>query len=286
MIGLDFPVKPAWIQDVLRLWQPDQAISALVQAALAQTMAELGGEKTRRNSLTVILRYFVPTVGGGQTRRTTQSNVWAAYAAVDSPEALAPAYLARIIAGNDVARETVRFIIGRRSSSNTFTSSDLRRRMIAHFGQRNVVLNSTSAFLRTLLAFAVLDSGSRLGDYRVASPLPVSEAVFPLLVWAWWELHGGPQIDLDAFAAAPAFSFVETAHFTEWWQAYQGRLWSLEDRLDGRRAALKQVTPQALEKAISAVSARGRDGQKRQGQDYDSGETAREFTPYRFGYGR
>lgn len=253
MIGLDFPVKPAWIHDVLRLWQPDQPISDLVNAALGQTMAELGGEKTRRNSLTVILRYFAPTVGGGQTRRTTHENVWAAYAATFSPEALAPAYLTRIIAGNDVAREAVRFIISRRSLSDTFTSSDLRRHMIARFGQRKVVLNSASAFLQTLLAFGVLDSDGRLGDYRTRSALPVSEAIFPLLIWAWWEFQGVPQIDTDAFAADPALAFVRTEEFPTCWQAYSGRLWSLEERLETRRATLRHVERDPFERAIAAM---------------------------------
>jgi len=255
MIGLDFPVKPAWIHDVLRLWQPDQPISDLVQSALRQTMTELGGEKTRRNSLTVILRYFVPTVGGGQTRRATQSNVWAAYATAHDPEALAPAYLARIIAGNDVAREAVNAMARRRAADTSFNSQEVRRQIIAKFGERKVVVNSANAFLRTLLAFGVLESGDRLGEYRVASPLPVAQAAFPLLVWAWWVPQGNPQIDLDAFAADPAFSFVETDRFPEFWLAYGGQLWSLEERLEGRRATLRHADRQAFERAVAALLA-------------------------------
>jgi hypothetical protein len=78
MIGLDFPVKPEWIHDVHMLWQPEQPVGNLVQAALERTMQELGGEKTRRNSLSIILRYFVATEGGGQSRRTTAEDVWVA----------------------------------------------------------------------------------------------------------------------------------------------------------------------------------------------------------------
>ncbi len=253
MIGLDFPIKPAWIHDVLRLWQPDQPIGGLVNATLAQTMAELGGEKTRRNSLTMILRYFVPTVGGGQTRRTTRSNVWAAYASAHTAGALAPAYLARIIAGNDVAREAVSALARRHEAGPSFNSQEVRRQIIAKFGERKVVTNSANAFLRTLLAFGVLESGERLGDYRAVSPLPVALAIFPLLVWAWWEPQGNPQIDADAFAADPAFAFVETDRFAEYWQTYQGRLWSVEERLEGRRATLRHVERDASERAITAL---------------------------------
>ncbi len=252
MIGLDFPVKPAWIHDVLRLWQPDQRVSDLVNPALGQTMSELGGEKTRRNSLTVILRYFVPTVGGGQTRRTTHENVWAAYAATFSPEALAPAYLARIIAGNNVARAAVG-ALARRAVQASFDSQELRRRIIAQFGERKVVVNSANAFLRTLVHFGVLAAGEKLGQYRFLAPLSAPQQAFPLLVWAWWEAQGGPQVDIDAFAADPALAFVRTEEFPTCWQAYSGRLWSLEERLETRRATLRHVEREAFERAITAL---------------------------------
>ncbi len=252
MIGLDFPVKPAWIHDVLRLWQPDQPIGGLMHAALAQTMSELGGEKTRRNSLTVILRYFVPTVGGGQIRRTTHENVWAAYAATFSSEALAPAYLARIIAGNDVARAAVG-TLARRAVQASFDSQELRRRIIAQFGERKVVVNSANAFLRTLVHFGVLAAGEKLGQYRFLALLPVTQQAFPLLVWAWWEAQGGPQVDIDAFAADPALAFVRTEEFPTCWQAYSGGLWSLEERLETRRATLRHVEREAFERAITAL---------------------------------
>jgi hypothetical protein len=253
MIGLDFPVKPAWIHDVLRLWQPDQPIGGLVNAALAQTMSELGGEKTRRNSLTVILRYFVPTVGGGQTRRTTHENVWAAYAATFSPEALAPAFLVRIIAGNDVAREAVHALARRREADTSFNSQELRRRIIAKFGERKVVVNSANAFLRTLVYFGVLEAGDKLGQYRFLAPLPVTQQVFPLLVWAWWEAHPSPQIDLDVFAEKLALSFLETADFLVYWRAYQPELWLLGERIEGKRATLRQAESDAFQKILFNV---------------------------------
>ena len=90
MIGLDFPLKPQWIHDVHALWQPAQPIGKLVEAALANTMQELGGEKTRRNSLTVILRYYVATEGGGQSRRTAEEDVWVAYSQAYPASTMAP----------------------------------------------------------------------------------------------------------------------------------------------------------------------------------------------------
>ena len=263
MIGLDFPVKPAWIHDVLRLWRPDQPISDLVHTALAQTMTELGGEKTRRNSLTVILRYFVPTVGGGQTRRTTRSNVWAAYVAQCSEQIMASVYLAQITAHNTVALDVSQFITRRGTIGSIFASTELRRHVITRYGQRKVVTNSASAFLRTLQHFGVLDSGQRTGDYHFVGILSVAQPVFPLLVWVWWQAHGAPQIDLDGFAADPTFGFLDTTHFFDLWLACQSTFWVLDDRLGQQRATLKSSDPEVFQARLlrSLAISEGEEGE-------------------------
>ena len=79
MIGLDFPLKPEWIYEVNQLWEPKQLISALVNKGITQTMQELGGEKTRRNTLSIILRIFVESEGGGNNRQTVDHDIWPSY---------------------------------------------------------------------------------------------------------------------------------------------------------------------------------------------------------------
>ena len=250
MIGLDFPVKPQWIHDVLNLWQSHQPIGDLVQAALAQTMTELGGVKTRQNSLTIILRYFVAMEGGGHSRRTAARDVWVAYSRVYPAGTLAPAYLAHLIAQNEVAQEAGRFITRRHAPGDTLTSRDLRRHITGLFGERKVVINASSAFLRTLQYFGVLADGDRLGEYRFTTRLPVPREAFPLVVWAWWQRHLAPQIDLDGLAEDPAVAFLQHEGFHDLWRAYQPALWTLEERLEVRRATLKYVAADSLEEAL------------------------------------
>ena len=249
MIGLDFPVKPEWIHDVHHLWRPAQPVGELVETALAQTMHELGGEKTRRNSLTVILCYFVATTGGGQSRRTADEDVWVAYSRAYPASTMAPAYLAHLIGQNEVAQEASRFITRRYSPGDTLTSGELRRHIAGHFGERKVALNAASAFLRTLNYFGVLAEGER-GEYRLAAWLPVSREVFPLVVWAWWQRYLAPQIDLDGFEQAAAAAFLNTDGLGSYWKAYQPALWVLEERVEGRRATLKQADAETFQKAL------------------------------------
>jgi hypothetical protein len=253
MIGLDFPVKPEWIHDVHALWQPVQPIRELVEAALAQTMQELGGEKTRRNSLTVILRYFVATEGGGQSRRTAEEDVWVAYSRAYPVSTMAPAYLAHLIGQNEVAQEASRFIARRCGLGDALASVELRRHIVGRFGERKVVTNAANAFLRTLVHFGVMDEGDGLGEYRLAGRLAVQREIFPLVVWAWWQRHLSPQIDIDGFREDVTVAFFESDSFDSHWRAYQPTLWVLEQRPDVQRAALKYPEADAFQQAIRGL---------------------------------
>jgi len=250
MIGLDFPVKPQWVHDVHQLWQPAQPINDLIQAALSQTMQELGGEKTRRKSLTIILRHFVATEGSGQSRRTVPQDAWVAYSRVYPASTMAPAYLAHLIAQNDVAQAATRFVVRRCAVGDALSSGELRRHVASLFGERKVVTNAASAFLRTLQSFGVLATGQGTRGYHFAARLPVSHDVFPLIVWACWQRNLAPQIDLDSFEEDPALALLEPGSFGHHWQAYQPRLWSLEERLEGRRATLKHTATNTFQQAL------------------------------------
>jgi hypothetical protein len=250
MIGLDFPVKPEWVHNVHHLWQPKQPIGELIQAALSQTMQELGGEKTRRNSLSIILRYFVTTEGSGNSRRTGAKDVWVSYSRGYPVSTMAPAYLVHLTAQNEVAQEISCFLTRRYAPGDVLTSGELRQHVSAAFGQRKVVTNAASAFLRTLDAFGILRSGQRKAEYQFIAKLPIQRDVFPLIVWAWWQAHQSPQIDIDSFAQEPSLAFLQTDQLAVYWSTYQSVLWSLDQRLEGRRATLKHVEAEFFEEAL------------------------------------
>lgn len=250
---LDFPVSPLWIHDVLHLWQPDQPVSDLVNAALNETMQELGGEKTRRNSLSIILRTFVPTTGSGKLRRTTAENLWASASRSYSAETLGPAYLAQLIVHNEGAAAIASTLAARYKVGDRLAASDVRRLLSARYGQRKVVLNSASAFLRSLVFFGVLESTSGEGKYVWTRALAVAEGVFLLLVWSWWQHDPAPQVNLDAFDGHPCFAFIQTGSFAGYWRAYGGRLWSIEERLETRRATLRYASLHDFSQAVNTL---------------------------------
>ena len=254
MIGLDFPIKPEWVHAVHHLWQPKQPVQLLIQESLDKAMPELGGEKTRRNSLSIILRNFV-SIYGGSRGYTADQDAWVAFSCHYSASMMAPAYLAQIIASNDVAQFATSYITRRYEPGGIFSSSELRQQLSAHYGQRKVVTNSSSAFLSTLLYFGVLVAGEKPHTYRYMRQLSIDRKIFPLLVWICWKVNLMPQIDLDEFNQYPAVSFLETDHFEENWQSYQPTLWVLMERLERRAATLKAVTEQVWqEKLIDEIT--------------------------------
>lgn len=239
MIGLDFPLKPQWIHAVHQLWQPDEPISALVARALASSMPELGGEKTRRNSLGILFRYFVTTTGGGQSRRTLGQDLWVSSSRKYTATTLAPAYLVQLIANNEMAGEIVRFINRRYSPGDVIHVSDIRTYVISKYGERKVVTNAASAFLRTLQYFSVLEPARATGQYRVNPRLILEPVVFSLAFWALWSLNPVPQIDLDAFNQALEDAFIAPDNLDACWKRYQPALWSISERVDARFALVK-----------------------------------------------
>lgn len=241
MIGLDFPVKPEWIHAVHQLWQPNQLIVDLMALGKSNAMPEIAGEEARRKRLTIILRYFVDTEGNGNARVTLPDDVWVMYSRAYPSTVMAPAYLAHLIAQNDVVSELTQYLRKRIAPGDDVSSSMVRQHASAQFGERRVVTNTASAFLRTLQHFGVLTDAKGVGQYQYAGPLPTSCEVFPLLVWSWWQVHLAPQILLETFAADPAFTFLETDNFSTCWEVYHSELWSIEARIEGQRAVLRHA---------------------------------------------
>lgn len=250
MIGLDFPIKPQWIHDVHQLWTPNESISGLISRSLTSTMQELGGEKTRRNSLGILLRYYIATTGSGSVRRTLEQDLWVAYSQKYAVSTLAPAYLVQLIAQNELASETIRFITRRYKTGDTFKSEALKHYIIGKYGERKVVTNAVSAFLRTLQYFSVLEPVKSMGEYRVCERLILDTEIFPLPFYALWSLSPAPQIDFESFNQLLEDSFISRDNLDDCWKRYQPALWAISERVDARFAIVKYPDIDDLKKAL------------------------------------
>jgi hypothetical protein len=241
MIGFDFPIKPEWAHDVHQLCAPGMLVDDLIRQALQSSLKELGGEKTKRNTLGNIIRYLIRTEGAPSSRARKLANVDALVAAAQEwpVTTIKPFYLARILLLNDVAYAAARFVAQRYDVNDTLTRGEIRQQIISEFGERKVVLNAVSGFVRTLDYFGAFTAVEGQGVYRFNGRLRADTELFPLLVLTWLERYQTPQIDLEAFRSNPAFHFLEADDFAEGWRRFSGRYWSLESRLEGERATLR-----------------------------------------------
>jgi hypothetical protein len=239
MIGLDFPLKPEWIYETNQLWEPKQSIPDLVNKGITQTMQELGGEKTRRNTLSIILRIFFESEGSRNNRQTVDHDIWPSYSKIFSTNSILPAYLVHIISTSEVAQEATSFISHRFTPGSIIKSEELRRYLISKYGERKVVLNTGSAFLKTLQYFGILEVGNKYGEYFYCCRVKPSIDIFPLLVWSLWKKKPMPQIDLDLFMNQIEFSFLDIPDWESNWKAYQPNLWVISERVGAHNATLK-----------------------------------------------
>jgi len=253
MIGFDFPIQPEWVHDIHQLCQPDMLVDDLIGQALQTTMRELGGVKTRRNTLGNIIRYLIRTEGAPSSRSRKLAKVDAlAAAAQQLPVAVVqPVYLARILLLNDVAFAAAYFVSQRYGLGDILTRSEIRQHIISEFGERKVVLNAVSSFVRTLDYFGVFTPVEGQGVYRFNGRLHIETDLFPLIVLAWFERYQTPQINLQSFQDSPVFHFLVREDFERGWRRFNGRYWSLESRLEGDRAALKYPLLKRLEEEIA-----------------------------------
>ena len=250
MIGFDKPVRPEWIHAVGLAWRPHQPVSELIQVVDRVATTEFRGSETRRKVATIILRYFVQTIGGGPDRRTGGRDVFAAAARRFPVEALQSVYLAHLINAAPILQRITGQIAKRYDPGDEIRSTDFLHRIYEEYGQRGVVTNCVRHFLRTLSWFGCLE---RLAPnhYRFGAQLPIVEQTFPFLVYSW--LQGGLgsyQIPLAEFGQQPAFYFLDTVGLPGCFQKFNGLFWVVEKRMGINRVTLKYTRIQPFEEAL------------------------------------
>ena len=99
-----------------------------------------------------------------------------------------------------------------------------------------------TTLIRDLIHFEEVEEVIKLRQAEQAREIVEKYFISEGPVWSWWQAHRSPQIDPDGFAATPALAFLHPDYLANCWPAYPN-LWSLDERLEGRRATLKYVEP-------------------------------------------
>jgi hypothetical protein len=216
--GCDWPyvLKPRWIHDLLLLWRRKQPYEYYLDQVADYSVREMRDKTMRRRCVAWIANHFAPS----RASATLNQNVWASYSHHYQPNDLAAAYLAQLIVCEPLARQAVAALQGQITPGLAISRS--------HFAGIQAAPGALDALLRTLLQWDVLAADPRKGGYIVEKRLCVPVQSFPLVVWVWWLDARQPSMALDAFAQLPLWTCFEPATFDAGWQAYAGRLWTLE----------------------------------------------------------
>ena len=250
MIGFDKPVRPEWIHAVGLALRPHQPVSELIQVIDQVTAAEFRGPETRRKVATIILRYFVKTIGSGPDRHTADRDLFAAAAHKFSVEALRSVYLAHLINTIPILQTITGQMTRRYGLGDEIQSTDFLHRIYEQHGQRGVVTNCVRHFLRTLSWFGCLE---RLAPnhYRFDARLPIAEQTFPLLVYFWLrDGQGSYQIVPSEFGAQPGFYFLDAAGLPGYFLKFNSVFWVVEKRMGMDRVTLRYTRIESFEEAL------------------------------------
>ncbi len=255
--GWPYAVKPAWIRELLDLWERDKLVTLLLELATDRVAQDIANPTTRRRTLLQIARYFVPHAGVGRLRwqapcRPTCGRSTASFFGAGLGPGLPGAHRRQPQHGGAV----ICLLHEAYTPGDPIELSTVR----SHLFKRALRQQPHRARQRLRPCCAPWSISAcwpagRLGDYRYASRLPVPLETFPLLVWAWLQAQPAYTetgvIDPAAFAADPLLTLID-ADSADHWDCYTDSLWTLEER-DERQVAVLRHTDSAAFLARSST---------------------------------
>ncbi len=232
-----YAVKPEWIHDLLDLWERDKLLALYMEKASDRIAQDIDSASARRRTLYQITHDFVPLAAGGRQSRIASPNIWAVYSQLYNADQLAPAYLVNIVASNAIVNAVSGLVYRYYQTGEVIELREVRPFLVSRFGDRSPVRASANSVLRTLAYFGVLQLPTRPGQYEFSERLTVDAEIFPLLFWSWWRLRREPAIPIARLEDDPLMTFIDSASYDDYWDRYDGSLWTLEVR-DGEDCAV------------------------------------------------
>lgn len=226
VIGFDRPLRPHWIYESLLLAKPGQRLTEL-NVPFEQIARELTGREGKRKVRTVLFRCFLRDEQN--KARVRRNLILKDLSLQHGLDFMTPLYLFYLVARTGVLRRLSDHVFRLYDYGCEIKVGFLKAKMAESFGERDVVLRSAGAFIRTLEHFGVV---SRLDGRLVLSRrLPVDEeqALIMLQLFAA-EILGAPQISLNNLPQS-VFGFFALPDLRAVAQKYNGHLWDYQHRL-------------------------------------------------------
>jgi hypothetical protein len=154
MLGYDRPLKPEWIYKTLKLVVPGQKPEEFYEA-YNNIAVELTGKDGRRKTRTVLFRTFIYAFQEKQS--TIENNLLIELSKQHDFEYMKPLYMAKFMLDYEILAQFTKVFFQIFDPSQTISTKALTAKMVAKFGDTDIVKRSTRAFLKTLSDFNLIE---------------------------------------------------------------------------------------------------------------------------------
>jgi hypothetical protein len=226
MIGFDRPIRPRWIYESLLLAEPGQKLAELNEP-FGQIARELTGKEGKRKVRTVLFRCFLRDE---QNRARVKKNLVMKDLSVKHGLAfMQPVYLFYLVARTDILKKISEHIFRLYDYGREIKASFLKAKMVDSFGERDVVIRSAGAFIKTLEHFNVVEKAG--GKPILKKRLMVNEEQARIMLQFFaLEVVMSPQISLNHLPEA-IFNFFDLPDLKVVAQRYNGDWWEYQHRM-------------------------------------------------------
>lgn len=232
MIGFDRPIKPEWIFKLLKMIEVGHNPSEY-NLPFEDIPVELIGKEGKRKVRTVIFRSFIYSFQ--KSRSKIAGNFLIELSNKKNLNYLQPIFLIKLI----MDYEIIRFIINKMNrffdSSKELTTKILTKKMVQEYGDRDIVIRSVRAFLKTLAYFGVFDIIDNKSIRIIKKPFLNAEQIKDVLKLYSQIFIKSKVVDLNLIDKT-IFAFNEIPSLNEVAMKYNGKEW--EYIKDAHRAIL------------------------------------------------
>ncbi len=221
MIGLDRPIRPAWIYETLKIVEVG-AKPSVYNEPFEDIARELVGKEGKRKVRTVIFRTFIYSF---QKKRTKiEKNMFLQWAESRSLNYLKPLFLWKILMDYEIARFITKKIILSVDHAGHISTPLLSKQLVKEYGDRDVVKRSFRSFMATLVHFGVISQENK-NNYTLLPKESVSdEQVRDLLLLYGTTFLESEVVDLQNLPEEFLY-FFEPVDMTSIAQKFNGEDW-------------------------------------------------------------
>lgn len=153
MIGIDRPIRPEWIYEVLKTMELGRKISEYNEP-FEVIARQLLGSEGKRKARTIIFRSFMYSVQSDS--KNVEESYFIKLANKHDASELRPVFFIKLLMDYEILRQIVRKIYLLEQDSGQFSADLLKKQIVRNFGDRDVVKRSANACLSTMVHFKLL----------------------------------------------------------------------------------------------------------------------------------